>query len=105
METKKAKAPNIKVNAEDLAELKGIFQEALAKCPGTDLAKMAGSFKSHGVTFSRFVWDVWHGIGCVTDTLQWEKKVYEYANDDHVESALTRVIRELDRNAVKVWKE
>lgn len=86
------KVPVMKITPADYCKLRE------AVCGVLDAGKLApGTYRSANLTPKRFRWDcLWasglkigDGIG-----IQGDINVYAYANDDHIDTALRRIMRE-----------
>lgn len=54
-----------------------------------DLGHVQEAYTGQGLTLKRFRWDVLNAVPFQTRK-DWFNKIYEYANDDHVDTALRK---------------
>lgn len=55
-----------------------------------DTPERRDAYKKHGLTDLRYRWDLLWGSGiCKT---YWMQEVYAYCNDDHIDTALRRIV-------------
>lgn len=75
-----------KISGQDFEDLKKFVRD-FAHAKNTDLKSMESGYTNRGLSLMRFRWDIFHAAV----PQPWKKKVYEYADDRHIDTALRRL--------------
>lgn len=68
------------------------FDHIAAKIAELDTPELRAAYRDAGLSLKRYQWDITYQVGLTTyicDTL------YKYLNDDHIQTALNRIIKSL----------
>ena len=81
----------MKITPQDYADLKaaivGIFGNR-------KLADIAAMYKDNGLSEKRFRWDLLYSVQSVVRQPIFDR-MYKYANDTHIDTALRRIVKEI----------
>ena len=84
----------MKIRPEDYKRLETLVNATLEKFP---LEKTQADYQARGLSQTRLVWDYFHATVQrlqITDgeSYVWMRGIYDYLNDNHIETALKRII-------------
>lgn len=72
------------------------FDYIAAKIGALDTSALRAAYSGAGLSLKRYQWDIARQVGLlpfICDTL------YQYLNDDHIQTALNRIVTSLDSEA------
>lgn len=84
----------MKVNKQDYDALVLLMSAAMRQLGWDTINSMRKACSSAKSPMRKLVWDIFYRIPYSTRT-QWISGVYEYANDDHITTALNRAFDEI----------
>lgn len=82
---------------EDYQELLGMYADTHGN---SDLHLAYREYMKQGLSEMRFRWDTFWGIP-IERRVPWANKVYKYLNDNHIDTALKRVVEALMKTQKK----
>ena len=90
----------MKMRAEDFERLKKLIEASISRYPTAQK-----SYVTDGKSHTRFVWDVWHATVNVAQKAKvedylWMRGLHDYLNDDHIETALKKIIPETETESL-----
>jgi len=81
----------MKINNEDYAALKNAISGALGNCK---VADVAANYERVGLSEKRLRWDLLWSVQNIVRQPIFDR-IYKYAHDDHVDTALRRIVKEI----------
>lgn len=85
----------MKITNEDFKELEKIIENWIERYQIKDLRYYYDKYKKDGMTDQRFYWDVLHAAGIKIGDgkgMDGDINLYSYLNDNHIETALKKII-------------
>lgn len=89
----------MKITPADYDELAGLVKECI-RVKSQSISDVEKWYETHGLSKERFLWDTFHGARAMAEQRahEWQKRVYRYANDEHITTALRHIINALKRD-------
>ena len=83
----------MKITKQDYADLCTMLDEHARTAPWSTVADAFAGYTGGGFTQKRFRWDLLYSVPYAIRVV-WFDRIYKYANDEHIDTALRRYVAE-----------